>query len=69
MHSANAVLVIFSLVLFISGSAFGALALFAISIHRTRRASLFEVSGQQRGATSRSVLVRTRIDHHQDDGT
>lgn len=29
---------------------------------RTGRASLFEASGQQRGATSRSVLVRTRTD-------
>ena len=53
---------IFSAIVFIGGFAFGALMLFAISIHRTGRASLFEIDGQQRGAISRSVLVTTRID-------
>jgi hypothetical protein len=62
MPSATSAFVIFSVVVFISGSAFGALVLFIISIHRTGRTSLFEASGQQRGATSRSVLVRTRTD-------
>jgi hypothetical protein len=59
--SASAFLVIFSVVIFLTGSAFGALVLFVISIRRTPRASLFEVSEEQRGATSRSVLVCTRV--------
>jgi hypothetical protein len=54
---------IFSIVVFIGGFAFGALTLFAISVHRTGRASLFDINGRQRGAISRSVLVTTRIDH------
>ncbi len=62
MPSATTFLVIFSVIVFISGSAFGALALFSISIHRTRRASLFDVSGEQQGATSRRLLVTTRTD-------
>ena len=62
MPSATAVLVILSVVLFITGSAFGALVLFTISIHRNGRTSLFDVDTQQRGATSRSVLVSTRTD-------
>ncbi len=40
MPSATTFLVIFSVIVFISGSAFGALVLFSVSIHRTRRASL-----------------------------
>jgi len=51
---------IFSIVAFIGGFAFGALTMFSVSLHRTHRASLFEVSGQRRGALSRSVLVTTR---------
>jgi hypothetical protein len=62
MHSAISFLIIFSVIAFITGSAFGALVLFVISIHRTRRTSLFEANRQQRGATSRSVLITTRID-------
>ena len=61
MPSASAFLVIFSVVIFITGSALGALVLLVISIRRTRRASLFDVSGEQPGATSRSVLVCTRL--------
>ena len=60
MPSTTSLLVVFSVIVFISGFAFGALMLFAISIHRTRHASLFEASRQQRGAISRSVLVTTR---------
>ncbi len=60
MPSATTFLVISSVIVFISGFALGALVLFSVSIHRTRRASLFEVSGQQPGSTSRSVLVTTR---------
>lgn len=62
MPSASAILVILSVIVFITGSAFGALVLFIISIHRTRRGSLFEASGRQPGATSRSVLVTARTD-------
>ena len=67
MLSGTTFLAIFCVIVFITGSAFGALVLFVISIHRTPRASLFEVNGQQRGAVSRSVLVTTRIDR-EDDG-
>jgi hypothetical protein len=51
---------------FISGSAFGALALFIISIHRAGRGSLFEATGRQRGAISRGVLVTTRAGREED---
>jgi hypothetical protein len=60
MPSATSIFAIFSAVIFITGAAFGALVLFSISIHRTRHAPLSELRGQQRGATSRSVLVTTR---------
>jgi hypothetical protein len=62
-----------SVVAFLAGSAFGALALFTASIHRDRRVPLFRDRGQRRGAISRSVLVATRTsreeadnDHHRE---
>jgi hypothetical protein len=67
MDSAATFLAIFCVIVFISGSAAGALVPFVISIHRTERTSLFEANGQQRGATARSVLVTTRTDR-EDDG-
>lgn len=60
MPSTTSLLVICSAIVFISGAAFGALALFAISIRRNGRASLFDASTRQRGAISRSVLVTAR---------
>jgi hypothetical protein len=60
MPSTTSLLAVFSVIVFIGGFAFGALVLFVISIHRNRRASLFEPSTRQRGAISRSVLVTTR---------
>jgi hypothetical protein len=60
MPSATAFFVIFSAIIFITGAAFGALVLFSVSIHRTRHAPLSEAGRQERGATSRSVLVTTR---------
>jgi hypothetical protein len=62
MPSAASVLVIFCVIVFITGSAFGALVLFTISLHRTRRASLFEVGGDEHGATSRGLLLSARKD-------
>jgi hypothetical protein len=62
MHSETALIAIFCGIVFITGAASGALVLFVISLHRTRRASLFEVHGQQRGGMARSLLVTTRID-------
>ena len=62
MPSASTFLVIFFVIVFITGTALGALVLFTISIHRTRRASLFKVSGEQHGATSRRLLIATRTD-------
>jgi hypothetical protein len=62
MPSGMAFCSIFSVIVFTGGFAFGALGLFTISIHRTRRASLFEVNGRQRGAIARSVLLTTCID-------
>jgi hypothetical protein len=60
MPSALSFLTAFSIIVFLGGSAFGALLLFIISIHRARRASLFQGTKQRRGAISRSVLVTTR---------
>ena len=67
MPSQTSLLTVFSvIIIIISGCAFGALALFVISIHRTRHASLFEASRQQRAAISRSVLVTTRTGRAED---
>jgi hypothetical protein len=52
-------LAIFAIIVFLGGSAFGALVLFVISIHRTNRAPLSGIRGT-RGAVSRSVLTTTR---------
>jgi len=60
MPSTTSLLVIFSAIGFIGGTAFGALVLFVISIRRNGHASLFDASTQQRGGISRSVLVTTR---------
>ena len=60
MPSAISFLTAFSVVVFLAGSAFGALVLLTASIHRDRRASLFHGSGQRRGSISRGVLVTTR---------
>jgi hypothetical protein len=65
MPSAISLLAIFLTIFFISGAAFGALVIFIISIHRTRRASLSEADGQQRGSISRSILATTRRDHRE----
>jgi hypothetical protein len=62
MHSETAFLAIFCGIVFITGAASGALVQFAISLHRTRRASLFEADGRQRGGFARSLLVTTRTD-------
>jgi hypothetical protein len=66
MPPTTSLLVVFSVIVFISGFASGALVLFVISIHRTRHASLFEASRQQRGAISRSVLITTRAGRKED---
>lgn len=60
MPSVTSFLAIFFAIAFIAGSAFGALLLFIISIHRNGRTSLFDADEQQRGATSRSLLVTAR---------
>jgi hypothetical protein len=49
-----------SAISFLSGSAFGALTVFAISIHRTRHAPLSELRREQAGALARSALTTTR---------
>jgi hypothetical protein len=59
MHSETALIAIFCGIVFITGAASGALVLFAISLHRTRRASLFEADGQHRGGTH-TAARRTR---------
>jgi hypothetical protein len=49
-----------SVISFLAGSAFGALAVFAISIHRTRHAPLSEFRRERAGALARSALTMTR---------
>jgi hypothetical protein len=51
---------VFSIIVFLGGCAFGGFVLLIVSIHRTRRASLFEASSQRRGVISRSLLLTTR---------
>jgi hypothetical protein len=60
MPSALSFFVAYSVIVFVSGAAFGALLLFVVSLHRSGRTSLFEVNEHGRGATSRSVLIATR---------
>ena len=52
-------LAIGAIVVFLGGSAFGALVLFVVSIHRTNRAPLSGIR-DTRGAVSRCVLTTTR---------
>jgi hypothetical protein len=60
MPSALSFFVIYSVIVFVSGAVFGALVLFVISIHRSRRTSLFEGNEDGRGTTARSVLISAR---------
>jgi hypothetical protein len=57
---AASLIAISSVISFLSGSAFGALAVFVISIHRTRHAPLSELRREQAGALARSALTATR---------
>jgi hypothetical protein len=68
MPSFISFLAVFSVIVFLGGSAFGALVLFIISIHRARRASFFQAGRQRRGAVSRGVLVTTRTGRKESGG-
>lgn len=52
-------LAIAAIIVFLGGSAFGALVLFVVSIHRTSRAPLSDIRST-RGAVSRGMLTTTR---------
>jgi hypothetical protein len=58
--SAVSLFTVVSVIIFLSGSAFGALVLFAISIHRTKHRPLSGIHGERAGTVSRSVLTTTR---------
>jgi hypothetical protein len=60
MMSADSLIAVFTIVLFLGGALFGALVLFAVSIHRTRHAPLSQMGSQRRGALSRRLLTTTR---------
>jgi hypothetical protein len=54
------VLAVLAAVVFLGGALSGALALLAVSIHRTRHAPLSQMGSQRRGAVSRRLLTTTR---------
>lgn len=56
----TALLVVFSIVVFLGGSAFAVLVLFIISIHRTANGPMSAVFGESRGGLSRRVLTTNR---------
>jgi uncharacterized membrane protein len=56
----SSVLAVLAAVVFLGGALFGALVLFAVSIHRTRHAPLSQMGSQRRGAVSRRLLTATR---------
>ena len=62
MTSALSLIAVFSIAVFLTGAAFGALAIFVISIHRTSRAPLSESHGRRAGSISRRVLAGIRND-------
>jgi|HubBroStandDraft_1064217.scaffolds.fasta_scaffold2696360_1 hypothetical protein len=47
---------------FLAGALFGALLVFAVSIHRTSRAPLSQSHGKRAGSVSRRVLAGIRTD-------
>ena len=65
MISALSIIAVFTVVVFLGGAAFGMLVLFVISIHRTSRAPLSEIHGEQRGSISRRMLTGVRVNHKQ----
>ena len=59
---------VFSLIaVFLAGAGFGALLVFAVSIHRTSRASLSQSHGKRAGSVSRHVLAGIRTDETETD--
>jgi hypothetical protein len=70
MISALSIVAVFTIVVFLTGcafgvflggAAFGMLTLFIISIHRTSRAPLSDIHGEHAGSVSRHVLTGGRV--------
>jgi hypothetical protein len=62
MTSALPLIAVLVIVVFLAGTAIGALLVFIISIHRTSRAPLSESHGQRAGTISRRFLAGIRND-------
>ncbi len=62
MTSALPLIAVLAIVVFLAGTAIGALLVFIISIHRTSRAPLSESHGQRAGKISRRLLTGIRDD-------
>ena len=60
MISALSVIVIFGIIIFLSGALSGVFILLVISLHKTSRGPLSETHGERAGATSRRMLVGAR---------
>jgi hypothetical protein len=60
MSSTLSIIAVLSIVVFLAGIAFGMLALFIISIHRTRRTPLSGIHNEHPGSVSRRVLTGGR---------
>jgi hypothetical protein len=66
MSSAMSLFAVFSIIVFLGGCAFGALALFVVSIHHAGyRTPIYEIGTHKRGSVSRCVLMTTRIKHEE----
>jgi hypothetical protein len=61
MISTMSLYAVFSIVVFLGGCAFGALALFVASIHRAgRHTPIYQIGSHKRGSVSRCALMTTR---------
>ena len=59
MISALSIVAVFTIVVFVSGTAFGVFLVFVVSIHRTSRTPLSQIDNA-RGGLSRQVLTTAR---------
>jgi hypothetical protein len=66
MISALSIVAVFTIVVFLGGTAFGAFMVFVVSIHRTNRTPLSQID-DARGGLSRQVLTSARTNGRESD--
>jgi hypothetical protein len=66
MISALSIVAVFTIVVFLGGTAFGVFAVFVVSIHRTNRTPLSQIDNT-RGGLSRQFLTSARTNSREND--